>query len=161
MTRWQAEDNGTDPAISFDLKKFLQAASRTIKFDTGKLNLVTDKLSDNALPRTPVTAVFALQDSDVVLTMHVADRVVIGRLDVDSNDNADIDLMRYGARAQGVSRRHAALYPTGQELSLIDLKSSNGTYVNGHKLTPHQACLLHEGDEVCLGTMRFRVSYDR
>ncbi|HEX7378157.1 MAG TPA: ATP-binding protein [Pirellulales bacterium] len=47
-----------------------------------------------------------------------------------------------------VSRRHAELRRTGATFTLTDLASSNGTYVNGEKITVRE---LSNGDELQLG----------
>lgn len=47
-----------------------------------------------------------------------------------------------------VSRRHAELRRTGATFTLTDLASSNGTYVNGEKITVRE---LANGDELQLG----------
>ncbi|HEY2867386.1 MAG TPA: FHA domain-containing protein [Pyrinomonadaceae bacterium] len=48
-----------------------------------------------------------------------------------------------------VSRYHVEIEPRGNEYWVIDLKSSNGTAVNGEKLTGER--LLNDGDKVVLG----------
>jgi len=161
MTPWQVEDGDPVPDTSSNIKKHVQSASRTIKIATNDLNLEAKTLAGNALLKNHTTVVFALNESDLVLPIHIKDRIVIGRLDVDSTEEVDIDLLPYGARANGVSRRHAALYRTRHTVSLVDLNSSNGTYLNGVKLIPLQPRLLREEDEVRLGNMRFHVHFDR
>ena len=53
-----------------------------------------------------------------------------------------------------VSRRHATLARMGNEVTLTDLGSTNGTYVNGAKLqTP---TMLRAGDAVQFGSSRFQ-----
>lgn len=53
-----------------------------------------------------------------------------------------------------LSRRHAELLPFGTSLKIRDLGSSNGTYVNGERVT--EAALKH-GDTLRLDVLRFRV----
>jgi len=54
---------------------------------------------------------------------------------------------------QGVSRRHATIQPVGEGYLLTD-QSSNGTQVNGTKLTgPHS---LRPGDAIMIGVTEFR-----
>lgn len=52
------------------------------------------------------------------------------------------------------SRRHAAFRATPTGVEVRDLNSTNGTYVNGVKIT---AMALHEGDTVRIGSTTFRV----
>ncbi|MFH0964536.1 MAG: FHA domain-containing protein [Planctomycetota bacterium] len=47
-----------------------------------------------------------------------------------------------------VSREHAKVYPIGGRVVLVDLKSKNGTYVNGMRITQHE---LSDGDVISLG----------
>ena len=143
----QSAENETEPALSSDLRERLQ----TIKFDTHEFDLEAKTLTGNALLKNHTTVVFALMDTDISLPIHVADRVTIGRLDFNTSEKTDIDLMPYGGRDRGVSRRHAALYRTRHTVSLVDLKSSNGTYLNEVKLLPYQPRLLREDDEVPSG----------
>lgn len=52
------------------------------------------------------------------------------------------------------SRRHALLAPTAAGLSVTDLGSTNGTYVNGQRV---QTATATKGDTVTIGTSTFRV----
>ena len=70
------------------------------------------------------------------------DNVSIGR----SPSN---DLVLKAAR---VSRQHAAINKYKDQYIIIDLKSSNGVYVNGRKCDEHT---LQEGDEISIGGYKF------
>jgi len=50
-----------------------------------------------------------------------------------------------------ISRRHASFHCTKDTCTITDLKSSNGTKVNGVKLTPKEAHLLNTGDVIEIG----------
>jgi two-component system cell cycle response regulator len=60
---------------------------------------------------------------------------------------------------QGVSGRHAMLEDQGGTWALVDLKSTNGTYVNGQRVTEVE---LKHGDKIVFGTtiVRFEVQDD-
>lgn len=73
--------------------------------------------------------------------------MVIGR-----HQQADIVL-----QAAHVSRRHAALVLKDQQLWIQDLGSSNGTFVNGQKVTEQQ---LHADDEINFEAIRFRIAQE-
>lgn len=49
-----------------------------------------------------------------------------------------------------LSRRHARLRPTAEGMWIEDLGSTNGVFINGQRLTPHQPQLLAESGEVRL-----------
>lgn len=54
----------------------------------------------------------------------------------------------------GLSRRHAELLVDGPGVTLRDLGSSNGTWVNARRLEQPQ--LLVDGDRLCLGRLQLR-----
>ena len=54
-----------------------------------------------------------------------------------------------------VSREHARFSVDANGLSMTDLGSTNGTYVNGER---KDAGTLHEGDELMIGKFHLRVS---
>src|SRR5580700_9786285 len=57
----------------------------------------------------------------------------------------------------GVSRRHARIVQAGGELCIEDLRSANGTLVNGH---PIQSAVLRDGDKIQMGsTTILKFSY--
>jgi len=55
-----------------------------------------------------------------------------------------------------VSRRHAELKADKNAVAILDLGSSNGTYVNG--LRVKDRAVLHDGDEINLGCVSYRVA---
>ena len=54
-----------------------------------------------------------------------------------------------------VSRRHCALAPNTHGVTIRDLKSRNGTFVNGQSV--HGQLRLSHGDELRIGPVRFSV----
>lgn len=54
-----------------------------------------------------------------------------------------------------ISRHHCLLRTRGGETNISDLGSSNGTYINGHRLLSQMK--LRTGDEVVLGPFRYIV----
>jgi pSer/pThr/pTyr-binding forkhead associated (FHA) protein len=52
-----------------------------------------------------------------------------------------------------VSRRHAVLVNEAEGARILDDRSSNGTYVNGHRVEQAE---LHDGDTVMLGRVAMR-----
>ena len=56
-----------------------------------------------------------------------------------------------------LSRRHCAVRARGERVSVADLKSYNGTYVNGQKI--HEEAFLAAGDVVRIGRTRIFVDW--
>lgn len=94
-----------------------------------------------------------IRDVDKPLRIDPTQRLIFGRSDAQSTSHPDIDLASYGAVEKGVSRQHAALEVNEDTLMLIDIGSSNGTYLNGQRLLPNQPRVLRDGDEVRLGKL--------
>jgi len=69
----------------------------------------------------------------------------------------DIDLANLRALDLGVSRRHAMLRPTQNRLFLIDLESTNGSYVNAIPVGRGMAQRVQSSDLVSLAGLTFHV----
>ena len=59
-------------------------------------------------------------------------------------------------KSSQVSRRHCEFFEVSDKLTLRDLGSSNGTFVNGKKVSGQQA--LKHGDELTVGAVTLRVA---
>jgi pSer/pThr/pTyr-binding forkhead associated (FHA) protein len=86
-------------------------------------------------------------------------RTVFGRADSGASNVPDVDLSPFGAFDKGVSRIHAALIRQDATLTLLDLDSSNGTLINGRRVSPHQPRVVQDGDEITFGQLVARVSF--
>ncbi|MBN1563749.1 MAG: FHA domain-containing protein [Anaerolineae bacterium] len=87
------------------------------------------------------------------------ERFVLGRFDNEAGIAPDIDLSRFDAREKGVSRRHAELVIDDDLLKVVDLNSSNATYVNGQRLVAYQSRILQDGDELRLGHLVLSIHF--
>ena len=56
-----------------------------------------------------------------------------------------------------ISRTHCRIDCAGGQFTITDLKSANGTYLNGKRLTPQQSAPLHNGDTVRLANSDFQI----
>lgn len=83
--------------------------------------------------------------------------VLIGRDISDLRGETVIDLFPLQAAERGVSREHAAIYVEGASVFVTDLESTNGTYLNGRLLRPHQPYILRSGDVIHFGRLEARV----
>jgi len=54
---------------------------------------------------------------------------------------------------QGISRKHAKITKAGSKVSITDLKSSNGTFVNDKRINPGEAITLTKEDMIKVGNM--------
>jgi pSer/pThr/pTyr-binding forkhead associated (FHA) protein len=83
---------------------------------------------------------------------------IIGRK-MEETREAFLDLSNMGGYLLGLSRRHARVRRVDAGYEIIDLGSTNGTWVNGERLTPNQVYPLASGSQLRLGRMRFFVLY--
>ncbi|WP_162909685.1 sensor histidine kinase [Aggregatilinea lenta] len=86
--------------------------------------------------------------------LDVNDEIVLGRGD-ESPDIVSLD--PYDADELGVSRRHAMLRPTESRLYIVDLGSTNGTWLNGRSIGVNTPYSLSNGDLLMLGKLEFIV----
>jgi hypothetical protein len=106
-------------------------------------------------------AVLFVGDSSLPHVLPIEALAVLGRASADRTLKPNLDLSAYDAYNRGVSARHAALQRAGDRLFLRDLGSTNGTYLNGERLTPYQPEALRHGDEIHLGQLKLRILFER
>ena len=78
--------------------------------------------------------------------------VLIGKDEFLIGRGADCDLR---LRDTEISRHHCTIRVGADEATLVDLGSSNGTYLNGQRVRSQAS--LHTGDEVRLGSATFVI----
>ena len=90
-----------------------------------------------------------------------SEEFVIGRkVDITSPVSEGLlDLAPLGGYARGISRRHAVIQRTEHGYEILDLGSSNGTWLNDERLAPHEYYPLASGSHLRLGSMRLFVLY--
>jgi hypothetical protein len=98
-----------------------------------------------------------LMDSGKILPLASRNEFTLGRLSEGQPIMPDIDLTPYQAYASGVSRLHAVVKRENNRVAVMDLGSSNGTYVNGRRLNPHTEETLSHGDIVALGKLKIQI----
>ena len=85
------------------------------------------------------------------------DRIIfLGRVDPSSDVFPDVDLTEHGP-GKNISRRHASIQKREGRITIEDMGSVNGTYVNGNRLEPYLPVTLRNGDILHLGRLRVEV----
>lgn len=116
----------------------------------------TARFSNN----TSIVLQFRDQNKEPVV-LESKDEWTIGRYDGVSPTRPMVDLTSYGAYEKGVSRLHSAIRRGDNTLVLVDLGSSNGTFINGQRLLPNQPRVLRDGDEVRFGKLTCNIYFKR
>jgi hypothetical protein len=84
--------------------------------------------------------------------------ILLGRLDAAHGIFPEVDLTAEGGLEEGVSRRHARIFLDDDDrLSLEDLDSTNGTFLNGKRLEPYVSLRIHDEDTLRLGMLEIKV----
>lgn len=94
-------------------------------------------------------------DSHVRIGLDVNGEVTLGR----GHEGDDfVDLSEFTDAEQfGVSRNHAMLRPTDTKLYIVDLDSTNGTWLNNHSIGVHTPYSVSNGDLLRVGRLEFLV----
>ncbi len=118
---------------------------------------VTEKPTEDAsLPTHKRMALFILGVAERI-DFEVMPRIILGRFEGEGKQSHHLDLTDYGAINKGVSRVHCRLEFKDGKLLVTDLDSSNGTYVSGKRLIPHQPRVLQRGEELVIGRLPIQV----
>jgi hypothetical protein len=94
--------------------------------------------------------------SSTPLVIKPTQNIYLGRRNSPSDDCVDIDLTPYDAWQHGVSRFHALL-TCSPHLSLMDMRSRNGTYIGTERLVPMTPYGLQNGDQIRLANLALQV----
>jgi hypothetical protein len=113
---------------------------------------------DAPAPTLTVLLLYVSGASEPIM-LELGQQVVIGRVSPNTLQKPDVDLTAWAGLENGVSRIHAAIERSADGPLLTDLDSVNGTYLNGQQLIAHESYPLHEGDEVCLGTLTIHIYF--
>lgn len=92
-----------------------------------------------------------------ILPLIGGDEFTIGRVSEGQSILPDIDLTPFEAYTRGVSRLHATLKVSADQITITDLGSSNGTRINSDKITPHKEYILDHGDVITLGQFKIQA----
>ena len=112
--------------------------------------------------RTPVSKIdtwgtLHLLETGQMLPLSDRNEFTLGRISEGQPIMPDIDLSPYYAYANGVSRLHAVIKRVDDQVILMDLGSSNGTYLNGKRMTPNVEQGLNHGDVVMFGKLKIQI----
>ncbi len=96
-----------------------------------------------------------------ILSIQVKQEVTLGRVENNGGSTSFVDLSTFGAEQSGISREHAKLIVNDSgQIYIMDLGSTNGTYVNEEQLNPSISYPLDNGDVLRLGSCVAHVLFE-
>ena len=172
------QDAGADPvaaAASAQAQAILDSLNTTESpADTSAANPVSAQPTntpvvsadpDSAAPpdateATPADPVMTLTFSNGATFEVTAEVTNVGRSDVAQGWHPELDVIPFGGGAPdlGVSRHQARIQRDGRAFSIVDVGSTNGTFVNGKVLTYNAPVALQDGDALAFGAFNVTVS---
>jgi len=109
--------------------------------------------------RYPADTLVLLHSEDSEpLIVHKVREVILGRSE-DNSSNTFVDLTAFGAESGGVSREHVQISCLYSDWTILDLGSTNGTWLNRQRLKIGEVYELQEGDQLWLGPLRLTVCF--
>jgi len=102
---------------------------------------------------------FRVVGTPYIIKQTVKEQMLIGRKDEKGGIFPELDLGPYDGLGHGVSRQHALLQARDNRITLQDLGSANGTYINGNVLERGKAFRVREGDMIFIGKMQLQVNF--
>ena len=103
---------------------------------------------------------FVILNSGRRVTLPLTGEICIGRTDPNRDTNPNLDLSDDDGATLGVSRLHACLQSTENGVILVDLGSTNGTYLHEESLAAQIPSHLKNGDIFRLGEMEIQVFFE-
>ena len=92
--------------------------------------------------------------------LRVDKELIIGRkTETTAESIAILDLSDLDAFNMGLSRRHAMIRRTESGFEVVDLSSSNGTWLNAERLIPNKPYPFASGSQLRIGNMRLFIIY--
>jgi pSer/pThr/pTyr-binding forkhead associated (FHA) protein len=94
-----------------------------------------------------------LKDYAKPIAVRTNQEFIIGRKLTPIDMEAFVDLVPFGAYENGVSQRHAMIRQASHGWEIIDLGSTNGTWLDNKRLLPNKPYSLHGFAQIHLGRM--------
>lgn len=117
--------------------------------------LLGQTVATQELPRLLVVFL-PLTSKRVTLPLKVG-RIVVGRGTADQDPPPALDLTPHHGAEFGVSRTHAIIEITEQGITITDLNSTNGTFINNFRLPAELPYPLQNGDELQFGSLLVHI----
>jgi hypothetical protein len=148
------------PALPDWLKSGTEPLPPTMALPASGPGAQTPQLGDAPLAaRGNAVKIMVTMDSGQLFQLEGQSSYLIGRSDPQRTFRPDLDLAAWDGLDLGVSRQHGRLHLEDGRLFYTDLKSANGSSVNGARLYTEIPMQLQDGDELSLGKINLRIYF--
>ena len=144
---------------------------RNLREVTGTLPDSYEDFLDAPIPTTERFMDFEIPSKGIVvinlengqpITIQETKAFILGRVSSEiKTPEPLVDLTHLDALELGISRVHAMIRQTEDGYQIIDLESSNGTWLENQRLVPKQPYAIDSGDRIRLGRLNMLVFYPR
>ena len=144
---------------------------RSLREATGILPDSYSDILDAPVPATEPFMDFEIPAKGVILinlengqliTKQDQEAFILGRVSAEiKTPEPLVDLTRFGALELGISRIHAMIRQTNEGYQIIDLESSNGTWLENQRLVPQKPYVVDSGDRIRTGRLNMLVFYSK
>ena len=117
--------------------------------------IMASPIDDSLIPNNGI-AIYAAGTSKPVYLCFDTELILGRRVDGVSEGNV-LDLSELGGYQAGISRRHAMIRRGKDGYELVDLSSTNGSWLNNERLVPNKPVPLASRSQLRFGHMRLLV----
>lgn len=110
-------------------------------------------------PLVPWVIEFRVIGTPEIIRAPLGERLTIGRDDAKNEIYPEIDLSQHNGQTFGVSRKHARVIMRDNRITVEDLNSANGTYINGKHIGVLVPTRIRDGDQLKLGNLALQVHF--
>ncbi|MEE8139200.1 MAG: cyclic nucleotide-binding domain-containing protein [Thermoanaerobaculia bacterium] len=143
-----------------DTDRLLKEALDALDRHHAKVAAQEGQYASTRISPTPAPAVLVHQASGSSFQFGPGSTTTIGRRDPVTGIRPNIDLTEVDLE-RSCSRRHAKVYLEGERFYLVeDLATTNGTFVNGARLSPGVPVEIRSGDALRFGIVEFTFQID-
>ena len=130
-----------------------------VKNDALKIAPKSQKAWQSAQIRNSQTIEAHIAKAVLAITLTAEQATTLGRAAETHEKSPDVDLTDYNALEDGVSRLHAALCLEGDMVQVTDLGSTNGTFLNGQRISSSQSRIVRDKDKLRLGNLKMTLLF--
>jgi len=118
---------------------------------------VIEDLIKSSMPEKGLT-IYIINNNELIIVEEDHAELILGRKTADSIDTSSY-LINVGAYDGFVSRRHAKIIKSNNGYEIMDMGSSNGTWMDKQRLIPNKLYPLHSSAQIQMGHIQVLIHH--